>query len=184
MGIPSMGIYSHELFSQYGVDVILRVGSAGSYVSDVNLKDLFLVESSFTDSNYAENYIGSSEKLVYSSKEVNNIISETAKELNIELKNGTCHSSEAFYTEINLDELIKVMNAINLDTAKPEIQRMVEAINKQGKKPLSFDEYCDILFDKPSDDPKEEMQKIFEFVNEIVIGVLEHFEEIAAQLTK
>ena len=83
MGIPSMGIYSHELFTVYNVDTIIRIGSAGSYSEDLNVNDLFLVESSYSNSNYALSYCNGSEKIVYSNKELNEIIKETANNLNI-----------------------------------------------------------------------------------------------------
>ena len=43
MGIPSMGIYSYELFKYYNVETIIRIGSAGSYKEDLLVKDIFLV---------------------------------------------------------------------------------------------------------------------------------------------
>lgn len=99
MGIPSMGIYSHELFNIYGVDVIIRVGSAGSYVSDLNVNDLFLVSESYSESNYTKNYNNQDEHNYYSNDEINSIIINNAKKLNIKLKVGKCHSTEAFYTK-------------------------------------------------------------------------------------
>lgn len=99
MGIPSMGIYSHELFSEYDAKAIIRIGSAGSYVKELNLKDLFLVESAYTESNYAKSYSNSSEKTVYSDAKLNDLIKETAKELKIDIKTGKCYSTESFYTE-------------------------------------------------------------------------------------
>ena len=45
MGIPSMGIYSHELFTVYNVDTIIRIGSAGSYTSNLNVKDLQFIST-------------------------------------------------------------------------------------------------------------------------------------------
>ncbi len=52
MGIPSMGIYSKELFDGYDVDVIIRVGSAGSLVDNIKLRDIVVSESVGSDSNY------------------------------------------------------------------------------------------------------------------------------------
>ncbi len=99
MGIPSMGIYSHELFTVYNVDIIIRIGSAGSYNKDLNVKDLFLVESTYSNSNYAMSYCNGLEKIVYSDKELNDKILNTASNLNIKLKHGRCHSTESFYTK-------------------------------------------------------------------------------------
>lgn len=56
MGMPSIGIYSHELFNFYDVQSIIRIGSAGSLRDDVNLKDIVFAMGASTDSNYAAKY--------------------------------------------------------------------------------------------------------------------------------
>lgn len=56
MGMPSIGIYSYELFHVYDVDNIIRVGSAGGLKDDVNLKDVVIAMGACTDSNYAYQY--------------------------------------------------------------------------------------------------------------------------------
>lgn len=56
MGMPSMGIYSHELFQEYEVDCILRIGSAGSLSEKVHVRDIVLGMGACTDSNYAHQY--------------------------------------------------------------------------------------------------------------------------------
>ena len=56
MGMPSIGIYSYELFNFYGVDNILRIGSAGGLAPEVKLRDIVIGMSSSTDSNYPSPY--------------------------------------------------------------------------------------------------------------------------------
>ena len=56
MGMPSMGIYSYELFHEYDVDCILRIGSAGSLSERVHVRDIVLGMGACTDSNYAHQY--------------------------------------------------------------------------------------------------------------------------------
>lgn len=56
MGIPSIGIYSYELFHMYGVDQIIRIGSAGGLADDVHLKDLVIAMGASTNSNYANQF--------------------------------------------------------------------------------------------------------------------------------
>ena len=56
MGMPSIGIYSYELFNFYGVDNILRIGSAGGLATEVKLRDIVIGMSSSTDSNYPSQY--------------------------------------------------------------------------------------------------------------------------------
>ncbi|MCQ2801613.1 MAG: purine-nucleoside phosphorylase [Bacilli bacterium] len=52
MGHPSIGIYSHELFAEYDVDLIIRVGTCGSYQENINFFDVLIGEQIMTDSNY------------------------------------------------------------------------------------------------------------------------------------
>ena len=56
MGIPSIGIYTYELFNFYGVKTIIRIGSAGAYHKDLELGDLILAMGACTDSNYGAQY--------------------------------------------------------------------------------------------------------------------------------
>ena len=56
MGMPSMGIYSYELFNFFGVENIIRVGSAGSYHADVKLRDIVLGQAACTDSNFVKQF--------------------------------------------------------------------------------------------------------------------------------
>lgn len=56
MGMPSIGLYTYELYHFYGVKTIIRVGSAGSINMDLHIGDLVLAEGACTDSNYADQY--------------------------------------------------------------------------------------------------------------------------------
>ena len=59
MGMPSIGIYSHELFTHYGVEAIIRIGTMGTYQKDVHLKDILLAEGASTDSNWmSQHHLG------------------------------------------------------------------------------------------------------------------------------
>lgn len=56
MGMPSIGIYSWELFTEYGAENIIRVGTAGAIADNVNLRDIIIGMSASTNSNYAAQY--------------------------------------------------------------------------------------------------------------------------------
>ncbi len=56
MGQPSIGIYSSELYSEYGVETIIRVGTCGSYQPEINLKDILICAGSCTDSNWMSQF--------------------------------------------------------------------------------------------------------------------------------
>ena len=88
MGIPSMSIYSHELFNFYNVDYIIRIGTMGAYTKDLNIGDVVLAIKSYTDSSYDKIVDNYKDSYLASSEEINTNIISAAKELNIELKTG------------------------------------------------------------------------------------------------
>lgn len=100
MGIPSMGIYSYELYKEYNVQNIIRIGTMGSY-TNLKLKDIVLVTNSVTNSNYGKNLCGYNEISITGSSALNNVIENTAKELNMQINKGNIYSSDVFYEQNN-----------------------------------------------------------------------------------
>lgn len=96
MGIPSMGIYSYELYKYYDVDTIIRIGSCGNYSEDLRLFDLILVDETYTESNYALTLNNEDVHIAKPSEEVNSKIEDTAKKMNVKIKKGTTLCSECF----------------------------------------------------------------------------------------
>lgn len=105
MGMPSIGIYSYELFRFYDVDAIIRVGSAGAYVSELNLFDLVLTDSAWSESTYALAQSGESQDVQQPDPQLNEIIRSAAHKLQVPLHEGRIHSSDVFYHE--QDELAR-----------------------------------------------------------------------------
>ena len=99
MGMASIGIYSYELFVHYGVDRIIRIGTAGSYTPDCNVFDLIVAKDAFSESSFAYQQNGSTYKRIASSESLTNTILETAKELGKKVHYGTIHSSDVFYRD-------------------------------------------------------------------------------------
>lgn len=100
MGIPSMGIYSYELFKDYDVNTIIRIGTMGAY-TNLNLKDIVLVTNSITDSNYGRYLCNYPNINIDSNIELNNIIESTANEINTKVVKGNIFSSDVFYEQNN-----------------------------------------------------------------------------------
>lgn len=97
MGMPSIGIYSYELFKFYDVECIVRIGSAGSYDKELNVYDTILVTEAFSESNFAKVAFGMGSKSLKSNTSLNNKLRKAAEKLNIELKDAKIHSSDVFY---------------------------------------------------------------------------------------
>ena len=96
MGIPSMGIYTYELFKFYDVERIIRLGSCGSYSHDLNLLDIVLVDKSYTESNYSYEMNNEIVKEAESNKELNDKLKETADNIGIKLVEGNVLSTDCF----------------------------------------------------------------------------------------
>ena len=104
--MPSMGIYSYELYKFYGVETIIRIGSCGAYNEDLNLFDTILVDNTYTEGNYAYELNEEDCHLMQSSTQVNNVIENTAKELNIPCIKGNTLCSDCF------DYYVKDVNSL------------------------------------------------------------------------
>lgn len=99
MGMPSIGIYSYELFKVYDVDNIIRIGSAGSYTKDLKVYDVVLATEAYSESSYAKTQNGYESNITYPSKNLNEKLIASAKNQNIPLYMGRIHSSDVFYRE-------------------------------------------------------------------------------------
>lgn len=97
MGMPTIGIYSYELFKFYDVENIIRVGSCGAYSDKINLYDVIIASKAYSESSFAEIAFGYSENILKPSKELVNKLSLSAQELNIKVYNDIIHSSDVFY---------------------------------------------------------------------------------------
>lgn len=96
MGMPSIGIYSYELYKIYGVENIIRIGSCGGHVDYLNVLDIVLVDNSYTEGNFAKNMTGNENHFISSSLYLNKIIEETASELNQNYVKGNMACTECF----------------------------------------------------------------------------------------
>ncbi|MFA7367855.1 MAG: purine-nucleoside phosphorylase [Bacilli bacterium] len=97
MGMPSIGIYSYELFKFYDVEEIIRIGSCGSYTTDAKVYDVILVEDAYSESSFAQVAYGYKEHIIEANKEINKGLEEAAKKLNYKIIKGRIHSSDVFY---------------------------------------------------------------------------------------
>ncbi len=99
MGIGSMGIYSYELFNDYDVEKIIRIGTAGSYKEDLKVYDIVVADSAYSNTCYDEEAGIENIDTINSSFELNSTIIDTAALKNIKVTTGRLHTSLAFYTE-------------------------------------------------------------------------------------
>ena len=106
MGMPSIGIYSYELFKFYDVDFIIRIGSCGAYNESLNLLDTILVDNSYTEGNYAYELNEEDIHIMESSSDLNTVIEQTAHQENIPYIKGNTLCTDCF------DYYVKDVNSL------------------------------------------------------------------------
>ena len=99
MGIPSIGIYSYELFNFYGVKTIIRVGSAGAYHQDLHIGDLVIAQGACTDSNYGAQFELPGTFAPIADFDLLRAASEACEARKLNYKVGNILSSDVFYSD-------------------------------------------------------------------------------------
>ena len=103
MGMPSIGIYSYELYKFYDVENIIRIGSCGAYSDKLKVYDVLLVEDAWSESTYAKVQNGYADSVIEADKDLNNQLASYASDLDIPLTRTRIHSSDVFYRESHID---------------------------------------------------------------------------------
>lgn len=96
MGIPSIGIYSYELYKYYDVEKIIRIGTSGSFNKDIKVLDVVLSEGAYSKTYFDQLLDNNDINYIESSSELNNQILNTAKLKNIDIKYGKTITSDVF----------------------------------------------------------------------------------------
>lgn len=100
MGMPSIGIYSYELYNFYGVETIIRVGSCGAMDPNLELMDIIVVKEAASESSFAKVGHGIDDKVLSGNKEVHDLMIEKADELGIKCVDGRIVSGDVFYSSV------------------------------------------------------------------------------------
>ena len=133
MGIPSMGIYSYELYKYYDVDVIIRVGTMGAYSPNLKLFDVVLNNEAYSDSTFALAQNGYDKNVISPSIELNELIKNTASNLGIKITEGRIYSSEVFYKENdNFKEIYEKYGCLGVEMESFALFHNANALGKKA----------------------------------------------------
>ena len=99
MGCPSIGIYSYELYTEYQVDTIIRIGTCGAYDPNLKLFDLINVNKAVSESTFALHAWGIEESVIDHQGKVYDTINLAAEKKGVPLQQGAIHSSDVFYSD-------------------------------------------------------------------------------------
>ncbi len=168
MGMPSIGIYSYELFAFYDVEHIIRIGSAGAYTDKLNLYDVVLATKAWSESTFADIVLGDKYSELDSSEELNKKIIESAKKLDIPLTCGTIHSSDVFYRK-NFDDYKDIYNKHECLCVEMESFALFANAKATGKKATCLITISDNLVTKEAT-TAQERQEAFNHMMEIALN--------------
>ncbi|MGL4647213.1 MAG: purine-nucleoside phosphorylase [Mycoplasmoidaceae bacterium] len=133
MGIPSIGIYSYELFKFYEADFIMRVGSAGAYLPEVKLGDVLIVDEAYSDSTYADELgIEVHNKILQADPKMVELGLDVAKKMNIDIKKVRCNSADVFYGTKPLAELVNKTKAAVVEMESFALFSNAKILNKKS----------------------------------------------------
>lgn len=133
MGMPSIGIYSYELFKFYGVEAIVRIGSAGAYDPNLKLFDVVIAKEAYSESSFAKTQGNEDKNVLPANEDLNNELLEIAKSLNIDVHYDRIHSSDVFYRE-GESIVNKMYNELNCSCVEMESFALFHNAKVLGKK--------------------------------------------------
>ncbi len=171
MGMPSIGIYSYELFAFYGVETIIRIGSCGSYNKDVNLYDVIIVSEAYSESNYAKVAYGEKENILESHPIVLKNLQEKAQFLKIPTITGRIHSSDVFYRKKGdvFEDVVKPFHCLAVEMESFALFANAKYLNKKAACILTVSDSL-VTHEATS---AEERQKSFNKMMEIALEAAE-----------
>ena len=157
MGMPSVGIYTYELYKFYDVENIIRIGSCGAYKPELKLFDIILSENVFSESNYALTLNNEICHIASASNELNSIIEKTALENNISLTKGNSVCTDCFdvyMTDVN-QFLGRVPDGFNPVSAEMEAFALFYVAKLLNKKAACLMSVVDSKYIKEIATPEE-----------------------------
>jgi purine-nucleoside phosphorylase len=166
MGIPSIGIYTYELYNFYDVDSIIRIGSAGGLSDDIKLRDVVIAMGASTNSNYACQYNLPGTFAPIADYSLLRKAVEVAEEKGIKTVVGNVLSSDIFYNaDEDCNDLWKKMNVLCVEMEAAGLYMNAAAA---GKKALCILTISDHLYTGEAL-PAEERQTTFREMMEIAL---------------
>jgi len=172
MGMPSMGIYSHELFDCYDVENIIRVGSCGSYDTDYKVYDVVLIEESYGESDFIEIVTGEKTNLAFPSLKLNSELEASAKAQQIEIKKAKAHCTDAFYRK-NFDDYKSINKEHGCQIVEMETAALFANAKALGKNAAAIMTVSDCLVTGVFT-TSAERQDSFTNMMEVALGTLEN----------
>ena len=166
MGVPSIGLYAYELYQFYGVESILRIGSAGGIGGDVHVRDVVIAMGASTNSGFAEQYGFPGQLCATASWPLLRNAVEAAERLGVRADVGQVFTADQFYNDnAEAGQLYRKFGILALEM---ETAGLYWTAQRLGKQALSILTVSDHIFTGESL-PPEERQTSFHEMMEVAL---------------
>ena len=170
MGMPSIGIYSYELFNFYGVENIIRVGSAGAIHPDLHIRDIAIAQGACTNSNYVSQYKLPGNYAPIGSYKLLRKAADTAEKMGLHYMVGNVLSSDTFY-----DDSMSTLEWKKMGVLAVEMEAAALYMNaaRAGKHALCICTISDSIVNDEPPTTAEERQLSFTAMMELALEIAE-----------
>lgn len=170
MGMPSIGIYSYELFNFYGVENIIRVGSAGSLNKDLHIRDIVIAQGACTNSNYVSQFCLPGNYAPIGSYKLLKKAADIAENKGLRFMVGNVLSSDTFY-----DDSMGTMKWAKMGVLAVEMEAAALYMNaaRAGKNALCILTISDSIVNDEPETTAEERQTSFTQMMELALETAE-----------
>lgn len=169
MGMPSIGIYTYELFNFYGVKTIVRVGSAGAIQTDLHLGDLVIAQGACTNSNYAAQYELPGTFAPIGDFQLLRKAAEACDRMGYAYKVGNVLSSDVFYNENAHNDKWSAMGVLAVEM---EIAALYMNAARSGNRALAICTVSDHII-TGEETTAEERQNTFTKMMDVAFSLLD-----------
>ena len=169
MGNPSMGIYSYELFNEYDVDEIIRVGSCGAFREDLDLYEILLVDNSYSISSYLRELTGNEAVMLPGDRDLNNKLIEAAKKLDININIGNVYNTDVFYNHVDIATMRDKFNCYATEMETFALFSNAKKLNKKASAILTVSDNLITKEQTTSEEREKSFNKMIEVALESII---------------
>lgn len=160
MGIPSMGIYAYELFNNYNVESIIRIGTIGAYNPNLKLGDIILAKRAYSDSNFAKIQTDYEKNYLDSDEELNKLIEETSNENNCNIIKGNIFTSDVFYEKKDYKQKVIDYEVLGVEMETFGLLQTAKISNKKATSILTVVNSFSYTEELTSEEREKELDKM------------------------
>jgi purine-nucleoside phosphorylase len=174
MGCPSIGIYSYELYNEYNVECIMRIGTCGSYMMSIKLYDLINVDIACSESTYAKYAFDYTKNHFKHQGAAYDIINETAKKMDLPLRTGAVHSGDVFYrADKALPEIVLEHNCLAAEMEAFALFANAQYLNKMAATLLTVSDIIPTHEKISAEERERSLDKMIGLAMESALGIQE-----------